>query len=85
MNTILRISEVLFQKYGFYIPISEIGYESHSFFKEEIDGQLVAPFVLEHLENPIQTECANYTDAEGNYYLVIQVDIANQNHMKFGR
>ena len=30
---------------------------------------------MEHLENPIQTECANYTDSEGNYYWVIQVEI----------
>ncbi|WP_342533889.1 hypothetical protein MHB40_03160 [Lysinibacillus sp. FSL K6-0057] len=74
MNTILRISEVLFQKYGYYVPISEIGYESHSFYKEEIDERLVPMFVLEHLENLIQTESANYTDAEGNYYLVIQVE-----------
>jgi len=74
MNTILRISEVLFQKYGYYVPISEIGYESHTFYKEEIDERLVPTFVLEHLENLIQTESANYTDAEGNYYLVIQVE-----------
>lgn len=53
MNTILRISEVLFQKYDFYVPISEIGYESNSFYREEIDEQLVPPFVLEHLEDPI--------------------------------
>lgn len=75
MNTIIRISEVLFQKYGFYVPISEIGYESHTFYKEEIDEHLVPSSVIEHLEDPIQTECANFTDAEGNYYLVIQVEI----------
>ena len=74
MNTILRISEVLFQKYGYYVPISEIGYESHIFYREEIDERLVPPFVLEHLEDPISTESANYTDAEGNYFLVIQVE-----------
>lgn len=74
MNTIIRISEVLFQKYGYYVPISEIGYESNTFYKEEIDEQLVPPFVQEHLENPIQTESANYTDAKGDYYLVIQVE-----------
>ena len=74
MNTILRISEVLFQKYGYYVPISQIGYESHSFYKEEIDENLVPPFVLEHLEEPFQTESASYTDAKGDYYLVIQVE-----------
>ena len=45
-----------------------------NFYKEEIDEQLVPPFVLEHLEDPIQTESANYTDAKGDYYLVIQVE-----------
>lgn len=37
MNTIIHISEVLFQKYGFYVPIAEIDYESSVFYKEEID------------------------------------------------
>lgn len=77
MNTILRISEVLFQKYGYYVPIAEIGYESQIFYKEEIDEELVPPFVLEHLEVPIQTESANYTDATGDYYLVIQVETSD--------
>lgn len=75
INTIIRISEVLFQKYGYYIPISQIGYESHAFYRQEIDEQLVPNFVLEHLEEPFETENASYTDAEGNYYLIIQVDI----------
>lgn len=74
MNTIIRISEVLFQKYGYYVPISEIGYESHLFYREEIDEELVLASVLENLEEPIQTESANYTDATGDYYLVIQVE-----------
>ena len=74
MNTIVRIAEVLFQKYGFYVPLAEIGYESHLFYKEEMDEQLVPASVIEHLEDPISTEQANYTDAEGNYYLVIQVE-----------
>lgn len=75
MNTLLRISEVLFQKYVFYVPILEIGYESHTCFKEEVDEQLVPKSMLEDLDAPIQTEAANYTNAEGNYYLVIQVEI----------
>ena len=74
MNTILRISEVLFQKYGYYVPFAEIGYEIHTFYKEEIDEELVLPFVLENLEDPIQTESANYTDGKDDYYLVIQVE-----------
>ena len=50
MNTITRISEVLFQKYGYYVPLAEIGYESHLFYKEEIDEQLVPMNIIEHLE-----------------------------------
>lgn len=75
MNTIIRISEVLFQKYGYYLPLSEIGYESMVFYREEIDEELVPASVLEHLVEPFQTESASYTDAEGNYYLVIQVEV----------
>lgn len=74
MNTIIRISEVLFQKYGFYVPLAEISYESQLFYKEEIDEQLVPASVIEHLESPILTESASYIDMEGNYYLVIQVE-----------
>ena len=74
MNTIARISEVLFQKYGYYVPLAEIGYESHLFNKEEIDEELVPTSVIDHLEGSISTESASYTDAEGNYYLVIQVE-----------
>ena len=77
MNTIIRISEVLFQKYGYYVPLKEIGYESHTFYREEIDEDLVPASVLERLEEPIQTESASYTDAKGDYYLVIQVETGN--------
>ena len=74
MNTIIRISEVLFQKYGYYVPLAEIGYESHLFYKEEIDEQLVPMNIIDHLEGPILTESASYTDSADNYYLVIQVE-----------
>lgn len=74
MNTIIRISEVLFEKYGYYVPLAEIGYESHSFYREEIDEELVPASVLAHLEEPFETESASYIDAEGNYFLVIQVE-----------
>lgn len=74
MNTIHRISEVLFKKYGYYVPLKEIGYESYLFYREEIDEDLVPAAVIDHLVEPFQTESANYTDAEGNYYLVIQVE-----------
>ena len=75
MNTILRISEVLFQKYGYYVPISQIGYESHVFnLVEEMDQELFPANILDHLEAPFQTESADYTDIKGNYYVVIQLE-----------
>lgn len=78
MNTIIRISEVLFEKYGYYVPLAHIGYESHTFYKEEIDEQLVPASIIEHLEEPIATESASYTDIEGNDYLVIQVETGTE-------
>ena len=75
MNTITRISEVLFQKYDFYVPISEIGYESHVFnLVEEMDEELFPTSILDHLVAPFQTESADYTDIKGNYYVVIQLE-----------
>lgn len=79
MNTIIRISEVLFQKYGLYVPLAEIGYESNLFYKEEIDQQLVPASLIDHLEDPVLTGSANYTDIDGNYYVVIQVEIGAVN------
>ena len=52
MNTIIRISEVLFEKNGYYVPLEEIGYESHLFYREDIDENLVPTVVLEQLEEP---------------------------------
>lgn len=77
MNVITRMTDVLLRKYGFYVPVSEIGVESHILYKEEIDEQLIAREVIDHLADPISTESANYTDTEGNYYLLIQVEIGN--------
>ena len=74
MNTILRISEVLHQKYGYYVPLREIGYESNLFYKDDLDENLVPSEVIEHLVEPFMTEAASYTDLEGNDYVVIQVE-----------
>ncbi|MCM3389148.1 hypothetical protein M3649_13480 [Ureibacillus chungkukjangi] len=74
LNTILRISEVLHQKYGYYVPIREIGYESNLFYKDELDENLVPLEVVDHLVEPFMTVAASYTDVEGNYFLVIQVE-----------
>lgn len=48
-----RLSQVLTKKLGFYVPISEIGYETIWFMKEEVDETLVSPHIIEHLVEPI--------------------------------
>ena len=70
MKAIQKLMEGMMDKYGIYVPLSEIGYESHLLYKEEIDEQLVPAVVLEHLEGPLETESASYTDQDGTEYLV---------------
>ena len=77
MNTINRMSDVLCEKYGYDVPLKEIGYESYLFYREEIDEDLVPASVIDHLVDPFQTESSNYTDTDGNYYVVIQVEVGN--------
>lgn len=72
-----RLSQVLTKKLGFYVPISEIGYESIWFMKEEVDERLVPKHILESLSDTIVADTASYTDAEGNYYLVIIIEAGN--------
>ena len=72
-----RLSQVLSKKLGYYVPISEIGYETIWFMKEEVDETLVPPHIIEHLAEPIIADSASYTDAEGNYYLVIIIETGN--------
>lgn len=72
-----RLSQVLTKKLGFYVPISEIGYETIWFMKEEVDETLVSPHIIEHLVEPTIADSASYTDADGNYYLVIIIETGN--------
>lgn len=69
-----RLSQVLTKKLGYYVPISEIGYESMSFYKDEVDEQLVPSHIIEHLAEAINADIASYTDVDGNYYLVIIIE-----------
>ena len=75
MRAIQRLMEGMMDKYGIYVPLSEIGYESHLLYKEEIDEQLVPAVVLEYLAGPLETESASYTDHVGTEYLVILVEM----------
>ena len=58
MNTIIRLSEVLHAKYGYYVPTN----------KNEFDELIVPKEVVDHLEGTIQTETAAYTDEAGVEY-----------------
>ncbi|MCP1143654.1 hypothetical protein [Lysinibacillus endophyticus] len=69
-----RLSQVLTKKLGYYVPISKIGYETMSFYKDEVDEQLVPAHIIEDLAEPIMADSASYTDEDGNYYLVIIIE-----------
>ncbi|WP_016995601.1 hypothetical protein [Lysinibacillus boronitolerans] len=74
MNAFKRLAEVMLEKYGISVPLSEVGMESVTLFKEEFDENLVPAGVIDHLEGPIETESASYTDGNGDEYLVILVE-----------
>jgi len=74
MNAFKRLAEVMLKKYGISVPLSEVGMESVTLFKEEFDEDLVPAVVIDHLEGPIETESASYTDENGDEYLVILVE-----------
>lgn len=74
MKAIQRLTEVMMEKYGIYVPISEIGYETVLLYKEEIDEQLVPTDKIDHLEAPIETGSASYIDENGDEHLVILVE-----------
>lgn len=74
MSVEQRLSEVLTEKLGYYVPIEEIGYETLAFMLDEIDEAIIKLEVINHLAEPIYVDSANYTDAEGNYYLLLSIE-----------
>ena len=74
MNAFKRLAEVVLEKYGIYVPLSEVGYETVFLYKEEMDEQLVPAGVVVHLEVPIETESASYNDENGDEYFVMLVE-----------
>lgn len=74
MNVFKRLAEVMLEKYGISVPLSEVGMESVTLFKEEFDENLVPAGVVDHLEGPIETEIASYTDENSDEFLVILVE-----------
>ena len=73
MNAFKRLAEVMLEKYGISVPLSEVGMESVTLFKEEFDEKLVPEGVIDHLEGPVETESASYIDGKGDEHLVILV------------
>ncbi|MEK4228382.1 hypothetical protein [Solibacillus sp. FSL H8-0538] len=54
-----RLSQVLTKKLGYYVPISEIGYETIWFEKDEVDETIVLPHVIEQLADPYKVWLVN--------------------------
>lgn len=73
-----RLSQILTKKLGIYVPISQIGYETICFMKDEVDETLIPPHIISHLSEPITADSASYTDEDGNYYLIIIIETGNQ-------
>lgn len=53
MEAIQRLTEVLERKLGKEISLQEVGYETMSFTHEEIDAELVPPYMIAFVEAPI--------------------------------
>ncbi|ATP39002.1 hypothetical protein CSE16_02620 [Solibacillus sp. R5-41] len=71
MNAFKRLAEVMMEKYGIYVPLSEVGYETVFLYKEEMDEQLVPAGVVDYLEGPMETESASYIDENEDKHLMI--------------
>lgn len=78
MRAIQRLTEVLEQRLGKEISLHEVGYETLSYTHEEIDEELVPPYMIAFVEAPILCHSANYTDSDGNYYTLILVETGNE-------
>lgn len=78
MEAIQRLTEVLERKLGKEISLQEVGYETMSFTHEEIDAELVPPYMIAFVEAPIFCDSANYTDVEGNYYTLMLVETGDE-------
>lgn len=74
MNAFKRLAEVMLEKYGISVPLSEVGIESVILYKEEFDENIVPAVIIDHLEGPIETESASYIDEKGDEHLVILVE-----------
>lgn len=79
MKAIQRLTEVLQQKLGKEILLQEVGYETVSLTHEEIDAELVPPYMIAFVEASILCHSANYTDDEGNYYTLMLVETGDAN------
>lgn len=78
VEAIQRLTEVLERKLGKKIPLHEVGYETMSFTHEEIDEELVPPYMIAFVPAPILCHSANYTDVEGNYFTLMLIETGSE-------
>lgn len=77
MRALIRIVEVLERKLRKEIQLNEIGHETISLMREEIDEEIISASIILHLPEPVVCDCANYTDDDGNYYTLISIELEN--------
>ena len=77
MRALMRLVEVLEQKLQKEIQLNEIGYETISLMRDEIDDEMVPLSIILGLPEPVLCDSANYTDDEGNYYTLISIEAEN--------
>lgn len=77
MRALIRIVEVLERKLRKEIQLNEIGHETISLMREEIDEEIISASIIFNLPEPVVCDCANYTDDDGNYYTLISIELEN--------
>lgn len=77
MKALIRLVEVLERKLRKKIQLHEIGYETISLMREEIDDEIIPNNIILSFAEPVVFDSANYTDDEGNYYTLISIETGN--------
>ncbi|ODV53737.1 MULTISPECIES: hypothetical protein [Lysinibacillus] len=73
MGPIVKFQIVFKQQKGIEISLNEIGYETISLYKDEIDEMLIPIDVLETLDELVVASTVVYTDEHGDEYMRIAV------------
>ncbi len=75
MNIVEKLSKVLRDRVGIYVPQEEVAVESVQLYADEIDEKLIPSEMLKGLTEPIQAELASYRNEHGVEYLFIRFEI----------